>query len=71
MNKNDFIATLGSIASVLALFGILWIMGNYPLFVVFTCVGILILGLFRAIKGTIKDHLDEQDKTNRGSKWDL
>lgn len=61
MKKNDLIATLGSIASILALIGILWIMGHYPLFVVFTCVGILILGLFRALRSVIKDHLDEQD----------
>ena len=58
MNKNDVIATLASIGLILGLFGVLWILGHYPLVVVFLCVGILIWGLFKATKSIIKDYLD-------------
>jgi len=62
MNKNDVIATLASIGLILGLFGVLWLMGNYPLVVIFGCVSILIWGLFRAAKATIKDYLDKRDE---------
>jgi hypothetical protein len=61
MNKNDVIATLASIGLILGLFGVLWLMGNYPLVVVFGCITILIWGLFKSAKGVIKDYLDERD----------
>jgi hypothetical protein len=61
MNKNDVIATLASIGLILGLFGVLWLMGNYPLVVVFACVTILIWGVFKSAKSVIKDYLDERD----------
>jgi hypothetical protein len=61
MNKNDVIATLASIGLILGLFGVLWILGHYPLVVVFGCILILIWGLFKSAKGVIKDYLDERD----------
>jgi hypothetical protein len=61
MKRNDLIATLASIGLILGLFGVLWILGHYPLVVVFGCIGILIWGLFGATKSIIKDYLDERD----------
>ena len=61
MNKNDVIATLASIGLILGLFGVLWILGHYPLVVVFGCISILIWGLFKSAKSVIKDYLDERD----------
>jgi hypothetical protein len=61
MKRNDLIATLGSILSILALFGCLWVIGNYPLIALGGCISILIWGMYRAIKGAIKDYLDERD----------
>lgn len=61
MKKNDVLSTLGAIVSILALFGCLWIIGNYPLIAIGGCILILTWGMYRAIKGAIKDHLDERD----------
>ena len=61
MKKNDVIATLGSVAFLIALFGLFWVVGNYPLVVVFSCIGIIAWGVFYAMKSQIKEYLDERD----------
>ena len=62
MKKNDVLSTLGATAFMLALFGVLWIMGHYPMYLVYGIVAFLIYGAFTSIKSTLKDYLDEQDE---------
>lgn len=61
MKKNDVLSTLGAIVSVLALFGCLWLIGNYPLIALGGCISILIWGMYRGIKGEIKNYLESRD----------